>query len=222
VEHFELRWIDCHLCRNSFLCTKFHQNRTIYHWDITILHYFQNDGCQLSWIFEILSITFVGMLFCILLLNFTEIGQLFDELCQKRFSQWRLSAILNFEKNCFWSCGCHRVHYLATDYSVPNLIKIGRFITDNAHFVMNLIVKKIKIGQYFSQCYERTSSGTFYGVLCSIHGICLLNPTKKYQGNKYLVASTSKSNKYSNSSKIALLRTACGRGQSYLALSLAS
>jgi len=32
----------------------------------------------------------------------------------------------------------------ATDYSVPNLIKIGRFITDNAHFVMNLIVKKNK------------------------------------------------------------------------------
>jgi len=110
----------------------------------------------------------------------------------------------------------------ATDYSVPSLIKIGRFITDNVHFVMNSIVKKIKIGQYFSQCYERTSSGTFYGVLYSIHGICLLNPTKNYQGNKYLVASTSKNTKYSNSSKIALLRTACGRGQSYLALSLAS
>jgi len=129
---------------------------------------------------------------------------------------------LKFWKKLFLVMRLSSSSLSATDYSVPNLIKIGRFITDNAHFVMNLIVKKIKIGQYFSQCYERTSSGTFYGVLCSIHGICLLNPTKKYQGNKYLVASTSKSNKYSNSSKIALLRTACGRGQSYLALSLAS
>ena len=198
------------MCRNSLLCTKFYQNRTIYHRDMAILHYFQNDGRQLSWIFEILSfchMTFVGMLFCFLLQNFTEIGQSFDKLCQTTiFTMTAVRHLKFWRKKMFLVMRLSSSSLSATDYSVPSLIKIGRFITDNVHFVMNSIVKKIKIGQYFSQCYERTSSGTFYGVLYSIHGICLLNPTKNIKAT----------------SKIALLRTACGRGQSYLALSLAS
>jgi len=50
--------------------------------------------------------------------NFTEIGHWLLSYGQKRFSIWRLSAILNFKYFHIWSLHCHRV---------PNLLLCTKF-----------------------------------------------------------------------------------------------
>ena len=81
-----------HLTTAFAICTKFHQNRTIFHWHMAIYRFL--NGCRPpSWILNICRfchLALVDMPFCFLIQNFAEIGESVDELWPKKhFSRWR-------------------------------------------------------------------------------------------------------------------------------------
>jgi len=71
---------DYHCVLNLLLCTKFHQNETIFRWQFTD---FKDGGWPPFLIIKIWSlcyITSIAMLFCIPMQNFTEIWKSASEL----------------------------------------------------------------------------------------------------------------------------------------------
>jgi len=106
---------DCNRVQYLMQCTKFHQNRTIFHWDMAF-NDFQNGGGPPCWILKICSfchVTLVDLPFCFLIRNFAEIRQSVDELWPKNANfKMAAAAVLSFKNSTFWSSDCNRVQYL--------------------------------------------------------------------------------------------------------------
>ena len=88
-KNFNFWSCDCYRVPNLLLCTKFHQNRMIFSWDMRF-NDFKDGGPPPSWILEICSLydlTSIAMLFFNLKFfsaqNFTEIGKWVAELWPK-------------------------------------------------------------------------------------------------------------------------------------------
>jgi len=79
-----------------------------------------------------MSHVFFGMPFFFILHKIAEIGRSLAELCKKRFSRWRTSAILNSVLVIWLSSG-------SIYCSTPNFIEIGRLFTD----ILTIIVRHV-------------------------------------------------------------------------------
>jgi len=121
---------DCNRVQYMMECTKFHQNRTIFYWDMAIERF---SKWRPSAILDFTHLHFcpvaiVSMPFCFLIQNFAEIGQSVNELWPKKlFSRWRpppswISKML--------ISGHVTVIGFNICCSVPNCIKIGWFFTE--------------------------------------------------------------------------------------------
>jgi len=121
---------NCKRVQYLMQCTKFHQNRSIFHWDMAILWFskWRPSAMLDSKNLHFLSRALVDLPFCYLMQNFAEIGQSVDDLWpKKRFSRWRPPP-------SWISRISISGHVTVTGFniwcSVPNFIKIRQFFTE--------------------------------------------------------------------------------------------
>jgi len=103
--------LQCDLCLSVILLlhTKFHVNLTINHWGVANNH-FQYGGRQPFWILKFWYFV-TWPFFESTFVSAHQISSNSDDswlrYCDKPFSTWRSSAILNFQNLVFWSCGLY-------------------------------------------------------------------------------------------------------------------
>jgi len=125
---------------------------------------FQNGGRPPSWILKKCSfchVTILGSLFCFLTQNFAEIGHSIDELWpKKRLWPFKMAAaaILILEMSIF---GHVTVIGFNICCSVPNVIKIGRFLSRVSILTRYWYSKSVRLSVRPSVCLSVCLSVTF-------------------------------------------------------------
>jgi len=117
---------DCNRVQYLMQCTKFHQNRTIFHWEMAIKRF---SKWRPSANLDFTHLQFLSRSPCqraVLLPHTTfrwTAGRWF--MAKKAIFKMAVAAILNFKNFNFWSVDC-----FFNIWCVPNFIKIGQFFTE--------------------------------------------------------------------------------------------